>query len=100
MVERLADLRARAEKGYLLDYYFLPRENRYRKGPGLTGDEILDDIKNGRFTADADIMKLRFDSGLQQHRVEIDALVRGSQPVVTSIDDEDRTDVCRAALVG
>ncbi len=50
--EKLADLRKRAEKGYLLDYYFLPREERYRKGPGLTGDELLRDIRSGKFPQD------------------------------------------------
>ena len=50
--EELAGFRKRAEEGYLLDYYFLPQEARYREGPGLTGDEILGDIRAGRFTED------------------------------------------------
>ncbi len=50
--ERLAGLRKRAEEGFLLDYYFLPREERYRKGPGVTGDEVLSDIRNDKFPKD------------------------------------------------
>lgn len=45
----LAELRRRAERGELFDYYFLPRDERFRKGPGLTGDELLADLKSGKF---------------------------------------------------
>jgi hypothetical protein len=49
----LAALRDEFGKGDGLGWYFLPREERYRMGPGLTGDEILFDLKNGKFPEDA-----------------------------------------------
>ena len=45
-------------------------------------------------------MKLCIDSGPQQRRIEFDALVRGSQPIDTSINDEHRADVARFVLGG
>ena len=43
-------------------------------------------------------MKLRFDSGLQQRCVEIDALIRGGHLIITSVHDENRTDTARGRL--
>jgi len=48
----IANLRRRAQRGELFDYYYLPGHDRYGKGPGLTGDEFLDDIRNDRFPKD------------------------------------------------
>jgi hypothetical protein len=51
-----ADLKAikdEVSKGFGLGWYFLPKEDRYRKGPGLTGDEVLADIRADRFVKDS-----------------------------------------------
>jgi len=48
----------------------------------------------------AEDMKFRFDSGPQQHGVKIDALVRGSQTINTSINDEHWADAGRVLLGG
>ncbi|MEM7143615.1 MAG: hypothetical protein AAF591_00680 [Verrucomicrobiota bacterium] len=45
----LAALKEEYGKGFGLGWYFLPKEQRYREGPGLTGDELLSDLKNGKF---------------------------------------------------
>ncbi|MEO0413943.1 MAG: SGNH/GDSL hydrolase family protein [Verrucomicrobiota bacterium] len=50
--EILDSLKAEYQKGQGLQYYFLPKEDRYRNKQGLTGDEILADLREGRFTED------------------------------------------------
>ena len=45
----LAKLKENYSRGDGLEWYFLPKEDRYRNGPGLTGDELLDDLKTGKF---------------------------------------------------
>ncbi|MEM7696895.1 MAG: SGNH/GDSL hydrolase family protein [Verrucomicrobiota bacterium] len=49
----LSQLKSETEEGIGMGYYFLPREERYRNGPGLTGAEILDDLKSGKFPEDS-----------------------------------------------
>lgn len=51
--EVLARLKTDFQKGVGLAWYFLPRVERYRKGPGLTGDELLEDLKSGKFPEDS-----------------------------------------------
>ncbi|MEM9481541.1 MAG: hypothetical protein AAGA58_17975 [Verrucomicrobiota bacterium] len=50
--EVLASLKKEFQAGEGLAWYFLPKEERYRQGPGLTGDEVLNDLKSGRFVED------------------------------------------------
>ena len=49
----LAALKKKFSVGYGLDWYFSPKEPRYRSGPGLTGDEILADLRAGKFPEEA-----------------------------------------------
>ncbi|MHC4401151.1 MAG: hypothetical protein ACYTG0_15860 [Planctomycetota bacterium] len=51
--DRLRAIKDRVSRGYGLGWYFLPREDRYRHGPGLTGDEVHGDITSGRFVEDS-----------------------------------------------
>jgi len=46
-------IKNQVSRGCQLAWYVLPGEVRYRHGPGLTGDEVLGDIKSGRFVEDS-----------------------------------------------
>ncbi|MEM1443131.1 MAG: SGNH/GDSL hydrolase family protein, partial [Verrucomicrobiota bacterium] len=47
--EVLAQLKTDYQEGYGLGWYFLPKESRYREGPGLLGEEFLSDLESGKF---------------------------------------------------
>jgi hypothetical protein len=49
----LTALKAQFSDGFGLGWYFFPKEPRYRSGPGLTGAEVLSDLRTGKFPEDA-----------------------------------------------